>query len=167
MFLGRPHLAHKLQFLQGSTTCLYVSFGDWLELLIGAVLWKVSRISGWLANGQLRRSEWFGIPCVSSSKIARKVGRMLEGRVSANWSADLNRGLRVRGRVYLSFVVVRIVAVTRHLVQGNLAAGIGCRLGIIFGLGLISKRSAVFVAYVCFWGPDFLLILTRKWLFRI
>ena len=154
-------------FLQASTTFLYVSFGDWLGFLIGAVLWKVSRISGWLANGQLRRSEWFGIPSVNSSKIARKVGLMLEGRVSANWSADLNLGLRVSGRVYFSFVVIRIVAVTRHLVQGNLAAGIGCRLGIIFGLGLNGKRSAVFAAYVCFCGPDFLLMLARKWLFRI
>ena len=73
---------------------------------------------------QLRRSEWLGIPCVSSSKITRKVGRKLEGTVSANWSADLNRGLRVSRRMYFSFVVVRIVAVTRHLVQGNLAAGL-------------------------------------------
>ena len=53
-------------------------FGDWLGFLIGAVLWKVTRISGWLANGQLR-SEWLGIPCVNSSKIARKGGLMLEG----------------------------------------------------------------------------------------
>ena len=71
---------------------------------------------------------------------------MLEDRVSANWSVDLNLGLRVSGRVYFSLVMVRMVDVTRDLVQGNFAVGIGWRLGIVFGLGLIGKRSAVLAA---------------------
>ena len=33
-----------------------------------------------------------------------------------------------------------------HLVQGYLAAGIGCSFGLIFGLGFIGRLSAVLVA---------------------
>ena len=63
-----------------------------------------------------------------------------------NSSAVLKRGLRVSGFVYFAFVVVRIVAVTRQRVQGNLAMFRGVELVMIFGLGLIGSLSAVFAA---------------------
>ena len=53
-------------------------------------------------------------PWVSSSRILRKVGRRLEGRVSENCSIVLNRGFSVSGRVYFSLVIVRMVAVIMH-----------------------------------------------------
>ena len=57
------------------------------------------------------------------------------GRVSANSSTLLNRGFKVRGWQYFSFVVVKIVAVIRHLVHGYLAELSGCLTGMILGLG--------------------------------
>ena len=69
--------------------------------------------------------------------------------------------------MYFLFVVVRIVAVIRHRVHGNLVSEIGWFGGMTLGLGLIGKRSVVLAAYVCLCGPDFLGILARNSLFRI
>ena len=77
---------------------------------------------------------------------SRKVFRRFVGRVFANSFADLNLGFSVRGCVYFFFDVVRMVAVIRHLVQGYLALLIGAVVGMVFGLGLIGSRSAVFAA---------------------
>ena len=55
-------------------------------------------------------------------------------------------GFNVRGCVYFSVEVVRMVAVIRHLVQGYLALLIGVAVGMVFGLGLMGSRSAVFAA---------------------
>ena len=78
---------------------------------------------------------------------SRKVFRRFVGRVFANSSAVLNLlGFNVRGCVYFSVEVVRMVAVIRHLVQGYLALLIGVAVGMVFGLGLMGSRSAVFAA---------------------
>ena len=93
--------------------------------------------------------------------------RSFVGRVFPNSSAVLNLGFNVRGYVYFSLEVVKMVAVMRHLVQGYLALLIGVAVGIVFGLGLMGSRSAVFAAWECFCGPAFLLMFAKYSLFRI
>lgn len=102
-FLGRPHLAQRLQFLQASTRCLCVSPADWAGFLIGTILWMVSLISGWLANSIFFRNGW--VPLEWALQDSEKRRPLIGGGLWEDCSIVLKHGFSVSRRVYFPWLL--------------------------------------------------------------